>query len=272
MSRKHYSFATESSSGSFSPMTSSTCANPAMSRALKVAAAIAATMVMVFLANSARPGTDQSVSSIATQSVLRLPSGIEPAPPASSVPTTAPLPTAAPTAMPEPTPKPAPTFVVAVAAGASSGTEPTPAGISATVAPEPTAVPTQTPAELEAYVLGEINKVRANAGLGPLAVDPTISAISRDWSQQMAAGGFFEHRPSTQLDVMLPAGWLQWGENIASAPDIFWSQSTLESSPGHYANMVGPFTHLGIGVFTNGAQVWVTQNFTRYAEPSVPRS
>lgn len=113
-------------------------------------------------------------------------------------------------------------------------------------------------------MLGEINKVRANAGLGPIALDPTISLVSRDWSQKMAAGGFFEHRPSDQLNVMLPAGWRQWGENIASAPDIFYAQSSLEASPGHYANMVGPFTHVGIGVFTNGTQVWVTQNFARY--------
>jgi uncharacterized protein YkwD len=125
-------------------------------------------------------------------------------------------------------------------------------------------VQVQTTVDLEAYVLGEINKVRANAGLSPIGLDPTISAISRDWSQQMAARGFFEHRPGDQLNAMLPAGWRQWGENIASAPDIFWAQSSLEASPGHYANMVGPFTHVGIGVFTNGTQVWVTQNFARY--------
>jgi uncharacterized protein YkwD len=132
--------------------------------------------------------------------------------------------------------------------------------------PEPTATstPVQTPAQLEAYVLGEINKVRANAGLGPVALDPTISTISRDWSQQMATAGFFSHRPSDQLSAMLPAGWRQWGENIASAPDIFWAQSSLEASPGHYANMVGNFTHVGIGVYMSGQQVWVTQNFARY--------
>ena len=99
---------------------------------------------------------------------------------------------------------------------------------------------------------------------GPLVLDAAISSISRDWSQQMASGGFFYHRPGDQLNVMLPAGWRQWGENIASAPDIFYAQSSLENSPGHYANMVGNFTHVGIGVYSTGSQVWVTQNFARY--------
>ena len=80
----------------------------------------------------------------------------------------------------------------------------------------------------------------------------------------MANGGFFEHRPNAQIDTMLPAGWRRWGENIASAPDIFWAQSSLEASPGHYANMVGEFTHIGIGVHVQGGQVWLTQNFAQY--------
>jgi len=113
-------------------------------------------------------------------------------------------------------------------------------------------------------VLGEINQVRARAGLGALAIHLAASEIARDWSQQMAAGGFFSHRPGDQLSAMLPSGWRQWGENIASAPDIFWAQSSLEQSPGHYANMVGEFTHVGIGVYRVNGQVWVTQNFVQY--------
>ena len=171
-------------------------------------------------------------------------------------------PTLEPTATPQPTqtpvvaeaPAPSPTAGV-VAATPEPTPEPT---------PTPTPIPLQTAAQLEAYVLGEINDVRARAGLGPITLDPVISQISRDWSQQMARGGFFDHRPGDQLNVMLPSGWRQWGENIASAPDIFYAQSSLENSAGHYANMVGPFTHVGIGVYTNGSQVWVTQNFVRY--------
>ena len=192
----------------------------------------------------------------------------------------------APTAAPEPTAVPEPTATLAPAptatpAPVAAGPEPTPTVIGGfVVAPEPTAeatveatpIPTATPepvvgstvADLEIFVLGELNKVRANAGLGPLALDPAATEIARDWSTQMATGGFFSHRPAAQLNTMLPANWRQWGENIASAPDIFWAQSSLETSPGHYQNMVGPFTHVGVGVYSTGSQVWLTQVFVRY--------
>jgi uncharacterized protein YkwD len=303
-------------------MTSSPRTSPAMRRALKMAATVTACIVLAFFANSARSGTNEPARSVATQSILSLPSDADPKPGATAVPTTAPraVPTAivtpAPATTPQPGATPQPTAAAtptlkptstpqpsaAVAVATSADVEPESTGVPATALPEPTAIPeatatliaeptaeptpepateptpeptaeptpeptvvqVQTTVDLEAYVLGEINKVRANAGLSPIGLDPTISAISRDWSQQMAAGGFFEHRPGDQLNAMLPAGWRQWGENIASAPDIFWAQSSLEASPGHYANMVGPFTHVGIGVFTNGTQVWVTQNFARY--------
>lgn len=176
----------------------------------------------------------------------------------SPAPTAAPT-LAAPTAEPTASPEPSATSEPTASPRPTASPQPT-----ATPEPTPTRVPVQTVAQLENYVLGEINRVRANAGLSPVLLDPTISNISRDWSQQMALGGFFEHRPGAELNVMLPAGWLQWGENIASAPDIFWAQSSLENSPGHYANMVGPFTHVGIGVYTNGSQVWLTHNFARY--------
>jgi len=177
------------------------------------------------------------------------------------------VPTLAPTLAPEPTATlvPEPTAVVPTA----TAVPPTPTVVIVVetptpVPPTPTPVQTQTVADLENYVLAEINDVRAQAGLGPVALDPGISQISRDWSSQMANGGFFSHRPGPELSALLPAGWREWGENIASAPDIFYAQSTLETSPGHYANMVGNFTHVGIGVHRINGQVWLTQNFVRY--------
>lgn len=304
-------------------------------RALKVVATIVAGLLALFLINTVRSGTEDSATSLSTQSVFTLTSEAVPTAttPPTPVATTAPVSVPSATATPAPTatlvPTPEPTITaaptpttitesegrdatsapdVSVAdAGATADTaeaQPAPSTVPATAVPEPTATavpeptattspeptatvepfveptteptleptpeptatatPRQTAAQLEAYVLGEINKVRSNAGLGPIALDPTISSISRDWSQQMATGGFFNHRPGNQLGAMLPAGWREWGENIASAPDIFWAQSSLESSPGHYANMVGNFTHVGIGVYATDQQVWVTQNFARY--------
>jgi uncharacterized protein YkwD len=309
-------------------------------RVLKVVATIVAGFLALFVVNTVRSGTQDSATSLSTQSLvssssddgatstaaptpvattapLSVPtSTATPVPTATFVPTPEAMATVAPTptvvviesndqgqttapaisvadagataaaeAQPAPTPVPEPIATAVLEPTATAVLEPTPTSspeptstvepfieptpeptVEAT--PEPTAtataVPLQSPAQLEAYVLGKINQVRSNAGLGPVAIDPTISTISRDWSQQMASGGFFSHRPSGQLSAMLPAGWREWGENIASAPDIFWAQSSLERSPGHYANMVGNFTHVGIGVYVTGQKVWVTQNFVRY--------
>lgn len=169
---------------------------------------------------------------------------------ATPIPTATPAPAA--TATPEPTPTRAPE--------PTATPEPTP-----TPDPTPTAA-TQSSADMEQYVLGQLNQVRANAGLAPFELNEAISAVSRNWSAQMASAGGISHRPAAQLSELMPAGWRAWGENVASAPDIFWAQSGLEDSPGHYKNMVDPrYTHVGIGVVTSGNAVWVTQNFVGFS-------
>ena len=78
----------------------------------------------------------------------------------------------------------------------------------------------------------------------------------------MAVSGTFQHRPGGQIDVLLPSGWRRWGENIASASNLALAQTSLEDSPGHYANMVSPaYTDVGIGIAREGSRVYVTQNF-----------
>lgn len=210
------------------------------------------------------PATNQPSVSVADAGASAQPTAtVAAAPQPTAQPTVAPTlvpatATAVPTVAPTEIPTVEPTAVIVV--------EPTEIAVEPTPAPtpSPTPVPLSTIADLENYVLGEINDVRAKAGLGPLVMDSAASSIARDWSQQMATGGFFSHRPGDELSAMLPSGWRQWGENIASAPDIFWAQSSLEQSPGHYANMVGAFSHVGIGVYRIDGQVWVTQNFVRY--------
>jgi hypothetical protein len=68
-----------------------------MRRALKMTATVTACIVLAFFANSARSGTNEPARSVATQSILSLPSDADPKPGATAVPTTAPL--AVPTAI-----------------------------------------------------------------------------------------------------------------------------------------------------------------------------
>lgn len=190
-------------------------------------------------------------SPVATPSVAAEPT-VELVPTAQPTPSpTTALPTPSPTTVP---PTPSPT------AEPAATVEPSP-----TATPEPTAVPTQSAADMELYALGELNKVRARAGLGPLQLNESVSAVARDWSRQIASAGGISHRPASQLAAMLPPGWRAWAENVASAGDIFWAESGLEQSPGHYQNMVNPsYTEVGIGVVIQGGLVWMTQNFVGY--------
>ena len=172
-------------------------------------------------------------------------------------PTATPLPTPIPTATPLPTPIP-------------------------TVTPLPTPIPTATPiptvatapapppatgdvGQMEIYAFNAINAVRARAGLPALELRADISAIARDWSQQMVNAGGISHRPQAQLSAMMPAGWRAWAENVAEAPTIQWAQSALEDSSSHYANMVGNYNVIGIGVAIRAdGQIFITQNFGNY--------
>lgn len=118
---------------------------------------------------------------------------------------------------------------------------------------------------MEIYSFNQINAVRAQAGLPALQLRSDISAIARDWSQQMVNAGGISHRPQSQLSAMMPAGWRGWAENVAQAPTIQWAQSALEDSSDHYVNMTGPYNVVGIGVaIRNDGQIFITQNFGNY--------
>lgn len=148
----------------------------------------------------------------------------------------------------------------------------TPTGESQGNSTQPSATPLPTAIrsvmsepEMRAYVMGELNKVRANAGLPQFILSPELEAIAQDWSIKMAAAGGISHRPSDQMSAMVPVGWATWGENVGSGTNIPITQTGLEGSPLHYQNMVNPaFTHVGVGVYYANGLVWITQNFLGY--------
>ncbi|MDX3854975.1 CAP domain-containing protein [Streptomyces sp. AK02-01A] len=128
----------------------------------------------------------------------------------------------------------------------------------------------QTPAApntAEAAVLALVNEERAKAGCDPLRSDSGLDSLARDFSDEMAARGFFDH---TDPDGRTPwdradAAGIQGlgGENIARGQAT--AQAVMDSwmnSEGHRANILNcDYTRLGVGVHTGSGGPWWTQDF-----------
>lgn len=104
-----------------------------------------------------------------------------------------------------------------------------------------------------------INNVRASVGFHELVRAPELDAKARKHAERMARQATIFH--SSNLASGVPAGWLGIGENVAMAGSVEQAQAALEASPGHYANMVGDYDQVGIGVVTRNGVVYVVQIF-----------
>lgn len=130
------------------------------------------------------------------------------------------------------------------------------------------AAPAVTPDAAVQRILADTNALRASRGLPALARDPQLEAIAMAWTAQMAAAGSLSHNPN--LAAQLPGGWSSWGENVAMGYSYTNVVQGWANSPGHYANMTGAYTRIGIGYAESGGRGYYTQVFGRY--PTVDTS
>lgn len=150
---------------------------------------------------------------------------------------------------------------VAIAAESSTTTAP-PATSTTTRAPVTTTAPPSggfDPAHENSFA-SLINSHRGANGLPALSRNSSLDAEARAWSQQMAAQGSLSH---SELGRFLPP-WTSVGENVAVGGSVSSIFGGLTASSGHNNNMLGDFTHLGVGVWvdSNGT-LWTTHVFTR---------
>ncbi|MFD7893877.1 CAP domain-containing protein [Streptomyces sp. NPDC059743] len=143
--------------------------------------------------------------------------------------------------------------------------------VSLTPAPEQTterAVETPAaPTSTAAAVLGLVNQERAKAGCAPVRADASLGALAQDFSEDMAARGFFDHTdpdgrtPWDRADAAGVKGL--GGENIARGQAT--AQAVMDSwmnSEGHRANILNcDYTRLGVGVHNGSGGPWWTQDF-----------
>lgn len=132
----------------------------------------------------------------------------------------------------------------------------------------PLKVATADEANAAAEVVELTNELRRRHGLAPLVFDRGLSAVAQAHSEDMAARYYVEHAtpegilPYQRVQSFGIGGWNSVGENVGrgtiSAARIM---EGWEGSAGHRENLLGDFTHIGVGVNLPG-KTW-TQVFMR---------
>nr|WP_227467372.1 CAP domain-containing protein [Nocardioides lijunqiniae] len=109
----------------------------------------------------------------------------------------------------------------------------------------------------------ETNAYRDSQGLAALKPMAALNGVAQRWSVRMADTGRFEHNPD--YAAQYPDGWSRAAENIAMGYSRDRVVDAWIDSPGHRANLVGAYTHLGIGVaWDRRGRPYYTQNFAAY--------
>ncbi|MBM4425214.1 MAG: CAP domain-containing protein [Chloroflexi bacterium] len=125
----------------------------------------------------------------------------------------------------------------------------------------------------EAEVVALINVERANNGLGPLSQQSQLTAAAQAHSTDMACNHFFSHtgsNGSSPFDRMAQQGYSfsAAAENIAAGygtpADVV---AGWMNSPGHRANILGPYTQIGVGYIYEPNSDWGTYWTTTFGSP-----
>jgi len=104
-------------------------------------------------------------------------------------------------------------------------------------------------------LVAEMNRYRAAEGLGPLFIDPRLTAAAGDRMRDMEESGVWQHRPpggGSPFDAVRRHGFdfSLAGENLATGFET--SEVLVESwmlSPGHRENVMSPsLTSVGIAI------------------------
>ncbi len=114
-------------------------------------------------------------------------------------------------------------------------------------------------------ILDDTNAFRRKQGLAPLVHNAAMSTVATAWSRHMGEANVFDHNP--HYSKQIPAGWRRAGENVAAGQAPGKVVDAWIASPGHRANLLGAYTHIGIGaVRVPGSPygIYYTQNFATY--------
>ncbi|MFI7288883.1 CAP domain-containing protein [Streptomyces anulatus] len=136
-------------------------------------------------------------------------------------------------------------------------------------APPPSKKPSPSPTDASARteVLALVNEERAKVGCSPLSTSAPLTSLAQNFSEDMAARGFFDHTDpdgDTPWDRAAQAGVQGLGaENIARGQgDAQAVMKAWMNSEGHRANILNcDYKTIGIGVHEGSGGPWWVQNF-----------
>jgi uncharacterized protein YkwD len=111
----------------------------------------------------------------------------------------------------------------------------------------------------ESDFASSINSYRSSEGLPGLSRDGSLDAEARAWAKRMAERGDLSH---SNISRFIPP-WSAAAENVGRGGSVSSLFEALRNSSGHRANMLGGYSHFGIGVWVDGSgTLWTTHVFT----------
>lgn len=123
------------------------------------------------------------------------------------------------------------------------------------------AIPLPAQAGAAGTLAGKINAERTARGLPALEVSGTLAAAAAGHASRMRDEGRIFHNPGLGS---ITSGWEAMGENVGAGPDIASVHAAFMGSSVHRANVLGDWTHVGVGVAEgDDGTVWVAVVFMR---------
>ena len=130
---------------------------------------------------------------------------------------------------------------------------------------KPSGLPASFEQELE-FCVNETNRYRATLGLPPLVQSRELEAFAAEGARQdgLAHKPHHHFKTANTNFVATAENEIPWwpGSSVRSVIEQGLARMWAEGpGGGHYANMRGPYSRIGCGVFVNGTEITVVQNF-----------
>ena len=113
---------------------------------------------------------------------------------------------------------------------------------------------------MESDFYGRINSIRKSNGLSGLSANGSLASYARSWAKYMGDHGKLAH---SNIGSLAPP-WSSVAENVGKGGSVSGIFGALAGSSSHLSNMLGNFSHVGVGVWVDaGGTIWTVHVFAR---------